>query len=87
MTEEQLTPDELSDRVWAIVAAAAENRPDDVDELLVTLPWPDLVTVVFGMAQLGVAMLSQGADPYDEDARARVADRVRALIVERVAGR
>lgn len=87
MTEEQLTPDELGDRVWAIIAAAAENRTADVDELLVTLPWADLVTAVSGLAQLGVAVLAQGADPYDTDARARVADTLRALIVERVAGR
>jgi hypothetical protein len=87
VTEEQLTEGELTDRVWAIVAAAAENRPDDMEELLVTLPWPDAMTVVFCVAQLAVAMLSQGADPYDTEARARVADQLRALIVERMAGR
>ncbi|WP_411076656.1 hypothetical protein [Streptomyces sp. cmx-10-25] len=87
MTEEHLTPDELTDRCWAVVTAAAENRPDDIDELLVTLPWDDLVSVVFSVAQLGVGMLTRGADPRDEDARARVADRLRVLLLERAAGR
>ncbi|MGW3392791.1 hypothetical protein [Streptomyces hydrogenans] len=87
MSDEILSSGELADRCWAIVTAAAENRPDDVGELLVSLPWPDLVTVVFGVAQLGVVLLTPGVDPRDEDARARVAEGVRALLLERAAGR
>ncbi|GHC26998.1 MULTISPECIES: hypothetical protein [Streptomyces rochei group] len=87
MTEELLTPDELTDRCWAVTAAAAEGRHEDVDELLVTLPWDDLVTVVFTVAQLGVGLLSGGADPRDQEARARVADRLRGFLLERLAER
>ncbi|WP_435272201.1 hypothetical protein [Streptomyces parvulus] len=87
MTEERLTPDELGDRCWAVLAAAAENRDDDVDELLVTLPWDDLVSVVFTVAQLGVGLLSGGADPRDQEARARVAETVRRELVQRLAER
>ncbi|MGW1039640.1 hypothetical protein [Streptomyces sp. NPDC002547] len=87
MTEEYLTADEMEDRVWAILAAATENRPEDIDELLVTLPWPDLVEIVFFVAQLGVALLTRGADPRDQDARAKVATQLRALLVERLAAR
>ncbi|MGW0630148.1 hypothetical protein [Streptomyces sp. NPDC002758] len=86
-TEEDLNPDQMEDRVWAILAAAAENRTDDISELLVTLPWPDMVEVVFYVAQLGVALLTGGAGPRDQEARARVAARLRALLLERQAGR
>ncbi|MER6484108.1 hypothetical protein ABT264_11270 [Streptomyces virginiae] len=81
MSEDHLTADELQDRAWAVLAAAAEDRPGDVDELLVTLPWDDLVTVVHTTARACVTIL---AGP---DGHARLADAVRGLLLERRAER
>lgn len=83
MTEEDLDVPELEDRVWAILAAAGDNRPDDVSELLETLPWSDLVTVVFGVAELNVRLMSGG----DEQARGRLVERMRAHLLERAGQR
>lgn len=87
MIEERLSPDELGDRVWAVLAAAAEDRDDDVDELLVTLPWPDLVTVVVGVAGLSVGFMAGGVFPPPDAERARLAEYFRALVLERLARR
>lgn len=76
-SEDILTPSELEDRAWAVLAAAAEDRPGDVDELLVTLRWDDLVTVVHATARACVTIL---AGP---DGHARLADAVRALLLDR----
>ncbi|MGW2584528.1 hypothetical protein ACWCYZ_24915 [Streptomyces virginiae] len=81
MSDDVLTPAELQDRAWAVLAAAAEDRPDDVNELLVTLPWDDLVTVVHATARACVTIL---AGP---EGHARLADEVRALLLERRAER
>lgn len=87
MTEEHLTDDELSDRVWAILAAAAEGRDQDVSELLVTLPWDDVVTVVLGIAGLSFGFMAGGVFPPSEAERARLAEHFRALLLENVAER
>ncbi|MGW1034314.1 hypothetical protein ACWD4Z_19255 [Streptomyces antibioticus] len=87
MSDEILTPDELHDRTLAILAAAAEGRADDVDELLVTLPWHDLVTVVFGIAQLGARIFAPSVPAMFEQTQTQAADRLRALLLERQAER
>ncbi|WP_405698202.1 hypothetical protein OHA99_26730 [Streptomyces coelicoflavus] len=87
MTEERLSPDELTDRCWAVLAAAAEDRHDDVDELLVTLPWPDLVTVVCGIGAFTAGAMAGRAGLDEATARTDVADVVRRELLERLARR
>ncbi|MGG8409949.1 hypothetical protein ACM614_26950 [Streptomyces sp. 12297] len=81
MSEEILTTDELEDRTWAILAAAAENRSGDVDELLVTLTWDDLVTVVHATART-CARVMVGPGSLDQ-----LAEQVRGHLMERRAER
>ncbi|WP_108986961.1 hypothetical protein [Streptomyces coelicoflavus] len=87
MTEELLSPDELTDRCWAVLAAAAEDRHDDVSELLETLPWPDLVTVVCGIGAFTVGAMAGRAGLDEATARADVAAVVRRELLERLARR
>ncbi|MEU3033506.1 hypothetical protein [Streptomyces griseoaurantiacus] len=87
MTEEHLSTDELQDRCWAVLAAAAEGRDQDVDELLVTLPWADLVTVVCGIGSLAVGALARSFGLDEDTARGRVAEVARGLLAERLAAR
>ncbi|MFG2311172.1 hypothetical protein ACGFS9_21255 [Streptomyces sp. NPDC048566] len=87
MTEEHLTTDQLGDRVWAILAATAEGRDADVDELLVALPWPDLITVVCGLGALATGAVAGHAGIDHTTARGRVADAARGLLADRIAQR
>ncbi|MGA5339024.1 hypothetical protein ACPCK3_07395 [Streptomyces griseoincarnatus] len=87
MTEEHLTPDELGDRCWAVLAAAAEDRHDDVSELLEPLPWADLVTVVCGIGAFTVGAMAGRAGLDEPTARSRVAEVVRRELLERLAER
>jgi hypothetical protein len=88
VTEEQLTDEELQDRAWAVLAAAAEKRADDIDELLVTLPWDDMVTVVSLTATLCVGyMAGNGVFPPPEGELERTAEQLRALLLKRRAAR
>ncbi|MFD0138022.1 hypothetical protein ACFVIL_29280 [Streptomyces sp. NPDC127159] len=87
MTEEWLDQDELTARCWAVLAAVAEGRHEDVDELLVTLPWDDLVTVVCGIGSVAVGALAGPTGLDKATARERVADAARRLLMERIAKR
>ncbi|NEA78033.1 hypothetical protein G3I30_02640 [Actinospica acidiphila] len=87
MSEEHLTPDELTDRCWAVLAAATEQRHDDVDELLVVLPWDDVVTVVCGIASFTVGAVIGQADMDERTGRERLAEVVRRELLERLASR
>lgn len=81
MNEDELTPAELEDRAWAITVAAAEDRAEDVDELLVTLTWDDIVSVVYAVARTSATIL---AGPRG---RAELADAIRRQLLERQAER
>ncbi|MCX4557956.1 hypothetical protein OHA02_17310 [Streptomyces phaeochromogenes] len=87
MTEERLSNDELYDRCWAVFALAVEGRDDDVDELLVTLPWEDVITVVCGLGSMAAGAMGRGTGLDEVAARARVAGMARAMLMERLAAR
>ena len=88
VTEENLTADELQDRAWAVLAAVAEERGADVDELLVTLPWRDLVAVVYGIANVTVGFMAGSHDfPLTAAERTRVVVMLRGMLLNRAAGR
>lgn len=83
MTEESLTESEMVARALAIVATVADERGDDLDELLVTLPWPDLLTVVYAVANTTVETLAllHGLDAGTPEGRQKVAEQARRLAV------
>jgi hypothetical protein len=87
VNEEYLSPDEMEDRVWAVLAATAEDRDQDVDELLVTLPWDDLVTVVCGLGSVAAGAMARRTGLDAATARGRVAEVARTLLMERRAAR
>lgn len=80
---ETLTEGELIARAWAVVAAVAEERTSDVDELLRSLRWPDLTTVVYGLGNLAVDLIAdrRGLDCEAPEDRAVVAEQARRLVV------
>jgi predicted outer membrane lipoprotein len=80
---ETLTEGELMARAFAVLAAVAEERTDDVDQLLVTLRWPDLTTVVYALGNLAVDVIAElrGLDCEVPGDRAAVAEQARRLVV------
>jgi hypothetical protein len=80
---ETLTEGELIARAWAVVAAVAEERTGDVDELLRTLRWPDLATVVYALGNLAVDLIAElrGLDCEAPEDRALVAEQARRLVM------
>lgn len=87
MTEEDLSAGELRERALAVIAAAAEDRDDDISELLATLPWDDLISVVYGVASLCAAHMAGSRFPPDPAAMALVADHLRGRIARCAAER
>ncbi|MGV9875290.1 hypothetical protein ACWDUG_21585 [Streptomyces cellulosae] len=80
--------DELQDMASAVLVAAAENRDEDVDELLVALIWPDLVTVVFMLANLALGFVAPRSwDVREPAVREHLAERLRAELLSRTARR
>ncbi|MEU9754549.1 hypothetical protein AB0D90_15610 [Streptomyces althioticus] len=80
--------DELQDMASAVLVAAAESRDEDVDELLVGLVWPDLVTVVFMLANLALGFVAPSSwDVREPAVRERLAERLRVELLSRAARR
>ncbi|MEU0671596.1 hypothetical protein ABZ330_01650 [Streptomyces sp. NPDC006172] len=80
-------PDEVTDRAWAIVAATAEERPEDVYRLFAELEQPTQVAVAYGLATaLMRALADAGTGPISAEHRALVADMARRQLIQR-AGR
>lgn len=80
MTDEALTDRELEARAWAILAAVADDRGADVDALLGTLLWSDLVAVVYAIAHVCVEFIAGTDDLTDAD-RERVGAQVRRILL------
>ncbi|MFF9215507.1 hypothetical protein [Streptomyces viridosporus] len=80
---ETLNESELVVRTLAVVAAVAEERTDDVDELLRTLDWPGVTTVAYSLANVAVESLAvlYGLDSETPEGRAAVADQARRLVM------
>lgn len=79
--------DEVTNRAWAIVAATAEDRPQDVHALFCELAWPTQLAVMYGVATALVRSLADaGTGPITAEQRAMVADTARRQLIER-AGR
>ena len=86
VTDRPLSDEELHARACAVLVATAENRDEDVDELLVDLVWGDLVTVMFTVANLALGYVApRGWDVRDPAVRARLAERLRADLLARAA--
>ena len=88
MSGEQLTEADLETRAWAVVAAVAEDRTGDVDQLLATLDRPDVEAVVYGIANAFVEVLADryGLDGENPEDRAQVADRARRIVLRVASG-
>ncbi|MGA5262439.1 hypothetical protein ACPCI0_19635 [Streptomyces griseoincarnatus] len=88
VTDRPLSDEELHARACAVLVATADNRDEDVDELLVDLIWPDLVTVVFLVANLALGYVAPRSwDVRDPAVRERLAERLRAELLARAARR
>ena len=83
VTEEDLDVPGLTARAMVVIATVAEGRTDDLDELLVTLRWDDLVTVMNAVADVTVQALAlvYGIDHRSPEGRQAVADQARRLAV------
>ncbi|MGA5599865.1 hypothetical protein ACPCUF_02305 [Streptomyces griseoincarnatus] len=83
VTEEHLTESEMVARAAAILATVAEERGDDLDELLVTLPWPDMMTVMYAVGNVAVEALAllHGLDNETPEGRQAVAEQARRMAV------
>jgi len=80
--------EEIQDRIWALMAAVASEGHTDVDVLLQDLSTDDLSTVVHGLATLALSAITpSGIDPSTPEARARLADGLRAELLRRQATR
>ncbi|MFJ4794144.1 hypothetical protein [Kitasatospora purpeofusca] len=81
------TRTDVERRVLALLATAADGRTTDVDALLDDLTPDDLGDVVYGLASLAVGVLMpRGSDRQDPGQRARIANALRAELLQRSAG-
>ena len=81
-----MTKDQINARALAIVAAVAEDRHGDVDDLLVDLDDDELGTLVAGLAALALrCWLPCAAAGLDEEQRRAAAGRVRRTLLSVVA--
>ncbi|MEU1892761.1 hypothetical protein [Streptomyces pristinaespiralis] len=81
-----MTEDQIKARALAIVAAVAEDRPGDVDQLLADIEPEQLLVLVSGLAALALrCWLPSGAAGLDAGQRCLAAARVRRMLLSVVA--
>lgn len=68
-------------RVWALLAAVAEGRHEDVDPLLDDLDEDLLGDVVSGLASLALMGIAPGRDPRDPEVLAHIAEGLRGQLL------
>ncbi|OQD52731.1 hypothetical protein BM536_031980 [Streptomyces phaeoluteigriseus] len=79
--------DEVSNLAWAVVAATAEERVQDVHALFSELAWPTQLAVLYGVATALVRSVADaGTGEMTAEHRAMVADMARRQLIQR-AGR
>ncbi|MFF7734606.1 hypothetical protein [Streptomyces sp. NPDC007984] len=77
-------PDEVTNRAWAIVAATAEERPQDVHALFSELAWPTQLAVLYGVATALVRSVADaGTGEITAEHRVMVADMARRQLIQR----
>ena len=79
-----LSDDGIEARTFAIMAAAADGRPVDSDALLEDLDAEDLGSLVHGLATMALmSMVPRGLSVRAPGVKARLADHLRSLVLER----
>jgi hypothetical protein len=84
--DDQTPPDreEVTNRAWAIVAATAEERAEDVHALFGELARPAQLAVLYGVATALVrSVAGAGTGPITAEHRAMVADMARRQLIQR----
>lgn len=77
------TPEPAATRVQAILATTADNRPADIDDLLLDLTIEEIGTVVFALANMALNVwMPPGTNPRDPEKRARVAEYMRQQLLQ-----